>query len=217
MVAPSASAASAESWLKQQFDQQLLDWKTQQQGVWGETRLQFGRRTAPLPSCSGSLRLAKPLTGTPLGTHRVNLSCDQPLWERRVRVTYQAKVQVWMTQHELPRNQIISATDIQPKQQWVDDRSDRLVLDKQQIIGHRATRRIAANSAIKAMVIADAWMVSKGQEVVISAKQGGFTATTKGVALSSANQGQVIKVKNSRSGKVISAYVIDFGVVETKF
>ena len=61
------------------------------------------------------------------------------------------------------------------------------------------------------------WAIEKNQGVLIRASDGSFSATTRGEALESGAIGDAIKVRNSRSGKVIQAWVVGRGEVETRF
>ena len=49
------------------------------------------------------------------------------------------------------------------------------------------------------------------------AGQQGFSATTRGTALTNAAIGEGVRVRNLSSGKEIQAWVIDKGEVETRF
>ncbi|WP_298439541.1 flagellar basal body P-ring formation chaperone FlgA [uncultured Ferrimonas sp.] len=222
LISPLASAATDDHsangsrvWLQQQFSQQLSLWQRQQPGTWGKTQLQLGQQT--LADCHGTLQLARPLPANPLGPQRLQLRCSQPQWSQRLRVEFRAQARVWLAKSEIQREQIISPAQLQSQWRWLTGRDNNLVLAQQQIVGQRSLRRIKANTPIKSAYLAAPWWVSKGQEVVIRAERDGFAASSKGVALGSANAGQTVKIRNSRSGKVISAYVIEKGVVQTRF
>lgn len=72
------------------------------------------------------------------------------------------------------------------------------------ILGAKAKRRIAQGRAINRKSIC---VVCKGDAVTIIAKSSNFSIKTQGLALSSGNLTEQIKVKNSRTGKVITPQV----------
>ena len=68
------------------------------------------------------------------------------------------------------------------------------------ILGSKAEKRIGVNNTITKR---DICLVCKGDAITIIAKTDSFMIKTKGTALSSGNLNQQIRVKNSRSGRVI--------------
>lgn len=72
------------------------------------------------------------------------------------------------------------------------------------VLGSKAEKRIGKGRAINTRNVC---LVCKGDSVTITAKSANFVIKTQGIALSSGNLNKQIKVKNSRSGKVIRAKV----------
>ena len=57
----------------------------------------------------------------------------------------------------------------------------------------------------------------EGDEVIIEAVSATFYANMIGIAMDAGKQGDAIRVRNSSSGKIITAYPIAKGRVETRF
>ncbi|WP_114325266.1 flagellar basal body P-ring formation chaperone FlgA [Candidatus Colwellia aromaticivorans] len=72
------------------------------------------------------------------------------------------------------------------------------------ILGSKAEKRIGKGRAINTKNVC---LVCKGDSVTITAKSPNFIIKTQGVALSSGNLNKQIKVKNTRSGRIISSKV----------
>lgn len=72
------------------------------------------------------------------------------------------------------------------------------------ILGSKAEKRIGKGRAINTNNIC---LVCKGDSVTITAKSSNFIIKTQGIAVSSGNVNNQIKVKNSRSGKIIRSKV----------
>mgnify|MGYP000748199273 FL=1 len=72
--------------------------------------------------------------------------------------------------------------------------------DINSVLGSKAEKRIGADHTITKR---NACLVCKGDAITIIAKTENFMIKTKGTALSSGNLNQQIRVKNSRSGRVI--------------
>ena len=72
--------------------------------------------------------------------------------------------------------------------------------DINSVLGSKAKKRIGADHTITKRNVC---LVCKGDAITIIAKTENFMIKTKGTALSSGNLNQQIRVKNSRSGRVI--------------
>jgi len=83
--------------------------------------------------------------------------------------------------------------------------------DKSIVIGAKAKRRIAKGRSISKKSIC---VVCKGDTVVIIASSDNFSIKTQGVSLNSGNINEQIKVKNTRSKRVITATVKAINRVE---
>lgn len=70
-----------------------------------------------------------------------------------------------------------------------------------EVLGSKAEKRIGKDRTITRKNVC---LVCKGDVITIIAKSKGFMIKTQGTALSSGNLNQQIKVKNSRSGRVIN-------------
>jgi flagella basal body P-ring formation protein FlgA len=78
------------------------------------------------------------------------------------------------------------------------------ITDTSVVFGAKAKRRIAQGKAISKKSIC---LVCKGDVVTIIAKSKSFNIKTQGIALSSGNINEQIRVRNSRSNKVITPRV----------
>lgn len=68
------------------------------------------------------------------------------------------------------------------------------------ILGSKAEKRIGKGRAINTRNVC---LVCKGDSVTITAKSSNFNIKTQGIALSSGNLNKQIRVKNTRTGKII--------------
>jgi flagella basal body P-ring formation protein FlgA len=79
------------------------------------------------------------------------------------------------------------------------------------LIGAKAKRRIAKNSLITHKYLC---MVCKGDSVSIEVKSKTFMIKSSGIALTDGSIGEQIKIKNSQSGKIITARIKAINKVE---
>ncbi len=78
----------------------------------------------------------------------------------------------------------------------------------EQIIGKQASRTIPTGTIISKLFLELPDIIKNGQEVYIQAKTNSINIQLKGKALSDGKLGQLIKVRNVSSGKIIQAKVI---------
>lgn len=86
-----------------------------------------------------------------------------------------------------------------------------------EVIGQAAKRRLRAGQLITPALLTAPLAVRRGEAVKIIASRDGIEASTGGEALSDGQAGEVIRVRNVRSGKVIDAKVLESGVVASIF
>jgi flagella basal body P-ring formation protein FlgA len=85
------------------------------------------------------------------------------------------------------------------------------------VVGLSAKRRIREGQQLTPALLTGAVLVKRGQQVVIQANQDGIQAKAVGEALANGQLGDVIRVRNLGSEKVIEAKVIEAGVVSSTF
>lgn len=88
--------------------------------------------------------------------------------------------------------------------------------DPAHVVGKRATRNVAAGTALSAGDVEEVPGVEKGQPVQLVARVGGITATTTGRALERARIGEGVRVENLGSGRVLQGILREPGVVEIR-
>lgn len=86
-----------------------------------------------------------------------------------------------------------------------------------ELVGLAAKRRIRAGQTITPALLEQAMAVRRGEPVKMIANNDGIEASASGEALADGQPGDVIRVRNTRSGKVIDAKVVEAGVVTSTF
>lgn len=92
-----------------------------------------------------------------------------------------------------------------------------IITDEKHILGQAVARKIRKNKPIRASNLSAPWLVSIGEEVIIEAASATFYANMLGVAMDAGKQGDAIRVRNTSSGKIITAYPVAKGRVQTRF
>ncbi len=120
---------------------------------------------------------------------------------------------VIVSNHVLRIETPVTESDFRLEEVAVDGRTE-YVKDVQEVVGLVPHRVINAGVPISANYFQQPMAVSGNQPVKIIVRYKGITASAKGTTMTRGRIGEVIKVKNDASKKIISARVVDAGTVE---
>ncbi|GEK10842.1 MULTISPECIES: flagellar basal body P-ring formation chaperone FlgA [Pseudoalteromonas] len=142
----------------------------------------------------------------------VQIKCDDLQgWTQYVHVRIEHLFPVLVSATMLEKGRVITEDDIKVEMQPKRFRRVSYIEDRTLLIGSRSKRNIREGQAFTQSHIC---MVCKGDNVTIFAKSGGLVIKTQGEAMQDGNRGELITVKNTRSGKTLRARVIEVETVE---
>lgn len=171
-------------------------------------------RRLRLTRCDTPLETYDSPNGIKPGRSVVGVRCPgQNPWKLYVPVTIAVMETIVVTARPVPRGQEISVNDLIIKEKDVSQLHRAYYTDKQQVVGTRTRRALKANAVVHAGMLKDALMVKRGKPVLIVADRGNLKVRMKGKAMSNGTLGQVIEVKNLRSGRQIAGEVIGSGMI----
>ncbi|MDN6073208.1 MAG: flagellar basal body P-ring formation chaperone FlgA, partial [Enterobacterales bacterium] len=113
----------------------------------------------------------------------------------------------------LERGAVISPSDIELKKRNISSSRAGVITNPDEVVGLTVKRRIRDLQPISPAQLDQPIMVDRGQRVVMIAEQDGIEARTMGEAMKKGRKGDMIKVKNESSQRVVSAVVDNIGVV----
>ncbi len=225
LALPTQSHADATSQIRQATENHLrtmLEQQAQRQG-WQGMQLRYEinipASAANLPACSTTPKVQA--TGdAPSAMERQQLRArctDAPGWS--VNATGQAHVFLPAVHAEglIDRGQTITANDLKLQRINIAKARRGYYNRLDEVIGLTAKRRIRAGQTITPALLEQTMAVKRGQPVKIIASHDGIEASTSGEALADGQPGDVIRVRNVRSEKVIDAKVLEAGVVTSTF
>ncbi|MFA5679687.1 MAG: flagellar basal body P-ring formation chaperone FlgA [Pseudomonas sp.] len=170
-----------------------------------------------LPLCPAkqiSAQLESP--AVPVGRVTVRVSCDssEAPWRLFVPATVDLFQQVVISTRVLPRQAVISAVDITLRERNIGQISGGYLLQPEQAIGLRVRRPIAADAVLSPNQLEQDEAVKRGDRVVITAANSRVAVRMPGEALESGSIGNQIRVRNTRSDRIVRARIIAPGQVE---
>lgn len=168
-----------------------------------------------LPVCAIPLQTSLESPAQPVGRVTIRVRCDSNApWTIFVPGQVNLYREVAVAVRSLSRNTIVQPTDVQLAEREVSSLRQGYLLDLDNVIGQQVTRPVRPNQVVANHSLKAAATINKGDEVVISARGSSMFVRMPGVALEEGAMGQQIRVRNSRSQRVIRARVTAPGQVE---
>jgi len=146
----------------------------------------------------------------------VGIRCPQPNWQVYIPVDIHAYASVLTANRPLAKDTIIAASDIKRSKREISQYRSGVFEDKQQLIGMVLKRPLAEGSVFTPREVAPKQLVRRGEPVMILAESRGMTVRVQGEALMDGRHGQMIQVRNTRSGRKLVAEVIATSTVRVK-
>lgn len=167
-----------------------------------------------LPRCSTKLEAFFPTHTRKIGNLSVGVRCRGiKTWTLYVPVRVGVLDKVVVVSHALPRGHVISARDIQLETRDLASLSGGYLLNPRDVIGQSLRRPIVIGAVITPAAIKPARAIRRGEKVTILARRKGIEVRMTGVALADGAPGELIRVRNILSKKIIQGIVTKYGEV----
>ena len=161
-----------------------------------------------LSSCDQALETFSPFDATFSHRTTIGVRCnsDKP-WTVYVPVTVASEVEALVLTRAVGRGDILRRSDVSVRRQRQSKSGMAFFQEPDMVIGKQAKRFIQAGTVLTPAMIAEPIIVKRGDTVPIVASLGGLSVTSSGEALASAAAGDVIRLKNGRSGRTVEGRV----------
>ena len=172
-----------------------------------DTRLQLKKCDMPVETFSNAA-----MNNTSRMTVGVRCNGENP-WTLYVPVTISALVDVVFARRALTRGALIGAEDLEVQQLPLKKLPFAYLSDPKQIIDFELIRAINAGMPISLNAVRPRNIVQQGQEVIIKAQIAGLQVKMAGKALKNGQSGDLIPVKNLKSGRTVEATIMNESTV----
>lgn len=171
---------------------------------------------AGMPRCDVPPKISTATNGEKNLSHlNYSVICSgQAPWKVSVTVKPDIYVPVVMPKEAIERGQIVEANLLMMKKYNISNQHGDLIFNADDVAGMTAKRTLSAFKPITLSQLQQPLLVKRDQDVTIISQIGEITAQTSGVAMKNGYKGDVIKVRNAESQRVISAAVEDTGIVK---
>lgn len=172
-----------------------------------------------LPQCAEPLDTFTPTDLIKAGRMTIGVRCNNiekkwTIFTSAIIKTYQIIV---VLSKPVQRGEIIIRQDLALEKRETSNLREDFVTELEQVENKQATRQLNAGSIISLKNLVEPKLIKRGDKIVISSTQADFSIRMSGVAMMDGTKGQLIRVKNQNSGRVINATVIEPGLVSVNY
>ena len=168
-----------------------------------------------MPMCDKELTATLESPAIPIGRVTVKVRCDSTApWTVFVPAQVRLFRDVVTTTRPLKRAGVIEPGDVMLRERDISLISQGYFTSMDQAIGQKLTRPTVTDQVLTQVHLEQAEVITKGDQVVITARSGTLSVRMPGEALSNGGIREQIRVKNLNSQRVIKAQVIAPGQVE---
>ncbi|WP_163935901.1 flagellar basal body P-ring formation chaperone FlgA [Paraferrimonas sp. SM1919] len=165
-------------------------------------------------TCQGQL-IATLNNDRPITKHNtVKVSCinnNETTWQRYINVRVEPYTHVVINSRPLDIGDQLEQSHLLVKKMPLAKLRGGYYQDANTLIGVKMKRRLTHNSVITTN---DTCFVCQNDQVIIQATGSALSLRTSGSAIEDGNVGDIIKVKNMHSGRIIEAKVTQVGLVQ---
>lgn len=167
-----------------------------------------------LPQCAEPLEAFTTTDVIKAGRNAVGVRCNTG---NKWSVFTSAVIKVYQTvivlSQPIQRGETLTQQHISIERRDVSNLREDFVTQAEQIENKQAVRPLNAGTILSMRNFVEPKLIKRGDKVVISAGKSDFTIRMNGVAMMDGTKGQLVRIKNQNSGRIINATVVEPGLV----
>ncbi|HET8701985.1 MAG TPA: flagellar basal body P-ring formation chaperone FlgA, partial [Nitrococcus sp.] len=162
-----------------------------------------------LTACDRSLQPFLPDGQPSAGLLTVGVRCPGPKpWRLYVPVRITRHVEVLVAARPIPRGIALTPNLIRRARRDPADLVQAWYTQPKQLLGLETRRAISAGEVFSPQLLASPRLIRRGQELILFAASGAMTVTMKGEALEDGAKGDMIRVRNLSSNRIVEGRVV---------
>jgi flagella basal body P-ring formation protein FlgA len=142
---------------------------------------------------------------------------DTVVREETVRVRIEVFTDVVVSTRGIMRDTVIGSDDVTVTSKWKDTAATGILTDAAEVIGKKAVMRLNAGTEITRTMLRSAPVVKKGEVVRIVLESGPMVISAVGLCQEDGGKGDLVRVQNMSSKKIIFARVMGTSLVRVDF
>jgi flagella basal body P-ring formation protein FlgA len=170
-----------------------------------------------LPECTEALEAFTAADSIKAGRTSIGVRCNaEKKWSISTSAVIKIYESVIVLSRPVERGDLITSQHLAIEKRDVSKLRGDFVTQTEQVENKQATRYLPAGAILGLKSVTEPRVIKRGDKVIISTTQPAFAIRMNGAAMMDGSKGQRIKVKNENSGRIISATVIEAGLVAVK-
>lgn len=167
-----------------------------------------------LPVCSQDLHAHLPYGGSPSHSTLVAVSCEgnQP-WSLYVPVRIRMYREIAIASRPLARGEILDDTAITMQRREISHLAGGYLTGMDEAAGKMTSRPVQAGQALLSTFLRAPTIVHRGQTITLLARLNNFEVRSNGKALMDGAVGDRIRVRNTRSQRIVEGTIHDKALV----
>ncbi len=171
-----------------------------------------------LPQCVEPLDVFTPTDLIKPGRLTVGVRCNAAkkwsIFTSAIIKTYQRVVVLSLP---IQRGEIITRQHLAIEKREVSKLRDDFVTQIEQVENKQASRQLETGTILSLRNLVEPKLIKRGDKIIISTTKPDFSIRMSGIAMMDGTKGQLIRVKNQNSGRIINATVIEPGLVSVNY
>ncbi len=170
-----------------------------------------------LPKCEGAIEAFSPPGNRLVGRITVGVRCPggHP-WTVYLSMTIRIYETVVTAARPLAKGAILGPADIAMVRMEVSRLRGAYLVDRKQAIGKQTKRPLRANASITNNLLVSPPLVRRGERVTLLANVAHLEVRMEGKALMDGARGDLIRVKNVKSNRIVEGRVKDTGLITVR-
>ena len=194
--------------------QQYMSYRLEGRYAQYETHVQPIDHRLKISNCN-QLKLQHRPKNRHTGRLTMKVSCSQPdTWQIHIPFQVKAFDHVIVASHPIAMGTKLQESDLKSELKDISLLHQGYYSNLEQISGYITKRPINSDQIISPSVVNPARMVNRGEKVMIQAESNGLNIKTTGVAMEDGVYGELIKVKNTATNKLIEGRISSPGLVK---
>ncbi|HRF45414.1 MAG TPA: flagellar basal body P-ring formation chaperone FlgA [Candidatus Competibacteraceae bacterium] len=168
-----------------------------------------------LAQCAAPLEAFLPGGAKTVGSTSIGVRCPGPKpWTVYQNATVQVFDQVQVASRFLSKGTVLSAADLRAERRELSGLPGGYETAAEQLIGKQLRQALMAGAEIAPQAVQAVPAIRRGETVTIISRQGGMEVSSSGIALSDAELGGRVRIRNESSQRVVEGTVTDKRQVE---
>lgn len=171
-----------------------------------------------LPQCPQPIEAFSTTDVIKPGRTTIGVRCNsEKRWSIFTSVIIKTYQMVVVSTRPILRGEMITAQHLTVEKRDISNLREDFITEMQQIENKQAVRSLDAGTILSKRYFVEPQIIKKGEQVIISSSKADFSIRMNGIAMMDGVKGQVIRVKNQSSGRIINAIAVEPGLVVVNY